>query len=272
MRSRITFRRFLPALLLLSVLSCSHWSTIQPGVRYSHVQRDDIDVHVTRIDLHDRSLSVVVSDEAYRGATVSEVAAQYDAIVAINGDYFAEDQVPVGLSISSCGRWKSAGSARRQWILALSPGRAEILHPESLDAPVAEWIDQAVSGWPVVVSDCRALSSEELPGSDFFTRAPHPRTAVGIDPTGRYLFLVVADGRRDDVPGMTLPELGSFMRDELGVCSALNLDGGGSTEMVLEEMILNQPSDGDERKVGNHLLVIPSSATIPCVDRVDAME
>ena len=46
------------------------------------------------------------------------------------------------------------------------------------------------------------------------------------------------------------------MREKLDVCSALNLDGGGSTEMVVEGEIVNQPSDGNERVVANHLAVV----------------
>jgi len=65
----------------------------------------------------------------------------------------------------------------------------------------------------------------------------------------------VADGRREGVPGLTLPELAALMV-ELGACTAVNLDGGGSTALWLRERIINQPSDGVERKVANHLGVI----------------
>lgn len=262
-------RRLNPAvvvLLLVATAACSHWNRVEPGVQYRHIARGDIDVHVTRVDLLDPSLEIFVPDESARGLTVGEVSERYDAIVAINGDYFDENHMPVGLSIGTCGRWESAGSPRRQWILGLAPGRAEILHPESLESPVPGWIAYAVSGWPALIENCRALRSDQLPGSDSFTRAPHPRTAVGLDRTGRTLFLVVADGRREGVPGMTLPELARFMRDELGVCSALNLDGGGSSEMVVEGEIVNQPSDGAERPVGNHLVVTEGPMIPPCTE------
>ena len=81
-----------------------------------------------------------------------------------------------------------------------------------------------------------------------------PRTAVGITATGGVI-LAVVDGRqaRHSV-GLTLPETAEFMR-ELGAQSALNLDGGGSSTMVIGGEVVNRPSDGRERPVSNALLV-----------------
>jgi exopolysaccharide biosynthesis protein len=100
------------------------------------------------------------------------------------------------------------------------------------------------------------LSAKELPGSDAFSRAPHPRSAAGVSKDGKTLYLVVADGRREGVPGMTLAELAEFMKNELDVCSAINFDGGGSTAMWVGDHVVNKPSDGTERKVSNHLAVV----------------
>lgn len=81
-----------------------------------------------------------------------------------------------------------------------------------------------------------------------------PRTAVGITASGGVI-LAVVDGRQSRLSvGLTLPETADFMR-ELGAQSALNLDGGGSSTMVVEGEIVNRPSDGRERPVSNALLV-----------------
>jgi len=69
------------------------------------------------------------------------------------------------------------------------------------------------------------------------------------------LLLVVADGRREGVPGLTLPELAALLV-EVGACTAVNLDGGGSSALWLRDRIVNRPSDGVERKVANHLAVV----------------
>lgn len=81
-----------------------------------------------------------------------------------------------------------------------------------------------------------------------------PRTAVGITPQGGVI-LLVADGRqpRHSV-GLTLPETADVMQ-ELGATEALNLDGGGSSVMVIDGLVVNRPSDGRERPVSNALLV-----------------
>lgn len=89
-------------------------------------------------------------------------------------------------------------------------------------------------------------SSEEDIASDIaWGRAP--RTAVGVKKDGTVL-IVVADGRSDYSAGMSLEELARFFL-RLGADRAMNFDGGGSSEMVVNGRIMNDPSDGDERPV-----------------------
>jgi Phosphodiester glycosidase len=88
----------------------------------------------------------------------------------------------------------------------------------------------------------------------------HPRTAVGIRADGR-LMLVVVDGRRPGWSvGMTLVELANLMK-YLGAVTAMNMDGGGSSTMVVKGVIKNKPSDGSERAVTNSVLVLPGADT-----------
>jgi exopolysaccharide biosynthesis protein len=54
---------------------------------------------------------------------------------------------------------------------------------------------------------------------------------------------------------MTLSELGNLLL-ELGALQAMNLDGGGSTTMVIRNLVLNLPSDGKERPVGDAIVVV----------------
>jgi exopolysaccharide biosynthesis protein len=86
----------------------------------------------------------------------------------------------------------------------------------------------------------------------------HPRTAIGVTATGKIL-LVVIDGRRARWSrGATLGELRNILRD-LGAVDALNLDGGGSSEMVVDGEIVNRPSDGRERRITNAVLILPGA-------------
>ena len=242
-------------LLLFCVSSgAAGWERVVAGVDYRHLERDGLDAHVVRIDLHVRSLEVVATTTAERGLTVGDFARGRGAVVAINGDYFDTALNPFGLAMGDgTVWWQAAAGVRRQEVLGVGPGRARIF---PRDAPLREpkrWMTGAVAGWPLVVENCSPVTS--LPGSPHFTLAPHPRTAVGLSKDRRGLLFLVADGRRDGVPGLTLPELAALLV-EVGACTALNLDGGGSSALWLRDRIVNRPSDGFERKVANHLGVV----------------
>ncbi len=85
----------------------------------------------------------------------------------------------------------------------------------------------------------------------------NPRTSVGLTADGR-IVLVVVDGRQSGSVGMSLVELAHFMQ-RLGVDSAMNLDGGGSSTMVVKNQVMNSPSDGFERSVTTALVVLPGA-------------
>ena len=250
-------------LLLVAATARADWQRVFPGVDYQRITRGTMDAHVARIDLRNARLRVITSEESDHGLTVSEFAKKKKAIIAVNGDYFDERQMPLGLSAGACGVWtKGQKLERRQGLVGIGRRRAEI---QQNTMTKKRWMSGAVSGWPLLNKGCSPLAT--LPGSDHFTRAPHPRTAVGLSKDGKTMYLVVADGRREGVPGLTLPELAAFM-DELGACVAMNFDGGGSSAMwvdadgdrlrELNGVIVNQVSDGVERKVGNHLAVVAS--------------
>ena len=84
-----------------------------------------------------------------------------------------------------------------------------------------------------------------------------PRTAAGITRDGR-LLLVTVDGRQPGHSvGATIPEMRGMMK-ALGAVDAINLDGGGSTAMVIGDTLVTRPSDSDgERPVGEALLLLP---------------
>jgi exopolysaccharide biosynthesis protein len=255
-------KRILLALALLFALPVfgQSWRRIAPGVDYERRVGDGQDIHIVRIDLRERSLRVVATSEAQHGTAVSDFAKETHALVAINGDYFDEALHPVGMALGACGVWWKGDPKvqRKQGLVAFGRHRAEI---QQRTMTRKRWMRGAVSGWPMLVRDCQPIA--DLPGSDSFTRAPHPRTAVGLSKDGKTLYFVVADGRSESVGGLTLPDLARFMHD-LGACSAMNLDGGGSSTMWLENRIVNRPSDGTERKVGNHLAVVETRDSIGC--------
>ena len=117
----------------------------------------------------------------------------------------------------------------------------------------------AISGRPLVLSDGKVIESIDKPGSPTL----HPRTAVALDKTRRKMLLFVIDGRQPNYSeGVTLKELAEITA-EYGADVALNLDGGGSSTLVIEgpdgePTVLNSPihgriPPGRERPVANHL-------------------
>lgn len=129
-----------------------------------------------------------------------------------------------------------------------------------------EWdgVEQAVGGGPWLVRNGMVFvdGTAEKMNEKTFVQARHPRTAVGVTAEGA-LLLVVVDGRQPFSRGVTLPELADIML-KLGAVNAINLDGGGSSEMSVRGLTVNGPSDGKPRPVANGLFVYadaPNAAT-----------
>ena len=82
-----------------------------------------------------------------------------------------------------------------------------------------------------------------------------PRTAVAYD--NNYIYFVVVDGRQPGVSeGMTMTELGNFCKNTLGATHGINNDGGGSSTMVVNGVVKNNPSDGSPRSVSNGIMMV----------------
>ena len=83
----------------------------------------------------------------------------------------------------------------------------------------------------------------------------HPRTAVGFNADSTRLVFIVVDGRHMTSVGVTLREMKGIF-DALGVVTAVNLDGGGSSCILVNDEVMNHPSDGPVRAVGNGCLFV----------------
>ena len=134
--------------------------------------------------------------------------------------------------------------------------------------------DYMINGGPMLVergailidADRDGLVRHE-PGTDNFffgwVRQRNPRTMAGVDARGRVL-LVAVDGRQaGHSAGLSILEAAQVMR-ALGAVTAMNLDGGGSTTMVVEGQVVNRPSDpSGEREDGDAVLVAPRRTRTP---------
>jgi len=117
-------------------------------------------------------------------------------------------------------------------------------------------VREMIGGHPLLVRAGREVTDAETGVNAAFSRTRHPRSAVGWREDGT-LLLVAVDGRQPGYSeGMTLAELRKLFLD-LGAVEALNLDGGGSTALVVRGAPVNRPSDREgERPVANALLVL----------------
>lgn len=222
-------------------------------------------------------VEVLVSDDpSDRRETVSSFAADTGACVVVNGGYFTMERTPArhagllvvdgvieapatrsavrdevryptaraALGLTPAGfdiAWATSGGGNLLAWAAPPPHRQGT--PAQLDpATSTPWVvEDALGGGPALVSNGRVevTTNEEV---FFGTAIPytHPRTAAGIAADGTLLLLLV-DGRQKESRGVRLEELAAIMVD-LGAEEALNLDGGGSSSLVVHGQLLNNPA------------------------------
>src|SRR6185369_620972 len=101
-------------LLLLAAVARADWTNVAPGIDYQEFADEGSDIHVTRVDLTNDALQVVVTRESERGLKVSEFAKKNKALVAVNGDYFDDKFMPIGLTIGPCGPWEGSKDTKRE--------------------------------------------------------------------------------------------------------------------------------------------------------------
>jgi len=223
-----------------------------------------IEIDVTRCHLGFR---VVRAEEGEGRLLVSEMARRVEpgVVAAINGDFFTPEDRPLGIELSE-GELRNRTSRP---VFAWRPGELPwVGRVESRDGLLAIgpwWISteqpdrdlQVVAGFPALLVGGAPVGDLQMGDRPDFAAQRHPRTAVGFDPSRDRLWWVVVEGRRDGVSeGMTLLELVGLLRS-LGVRDAINLDGGGSSVMVVRREAVSRPSDpiGGERAVVNALVL-----------------
>ncbi len=124
--------------------------------------------------------------------------------------------------------------------------------------------NNGVTPWTALGGNQRILTNGAVTApNDSYTNTLNPHTAIGVSEDLARVFLFVVDGRQSDLSqGMRTDEMAVLMR-QYGAWNAINVDGGGSTTMVMDDTddglqnarVLNSPSDGNERTVANNLVV-----------------
>ena len=207
------------------------------------------DINALVIDLCAPGVSVRATKTNERQRTVGSFGALVGADAAINGDFFTSAYSTDGPAAGDGGVW---GGADHTYVAPVQFGLHRIeLPPHNSTAGIGPWALQVVSGHPTLLANAAAFPGNN---GDPLCTARNPRTSVGFTADKHHLIMAVVDGRSTTRIGMTCDELTALMT-ELGATDPLNLDGGGSSTMWLTGTVLNHPSDGSSRVVGNHLAV-----------------
>lgn len=225
--------------------------------------------------------------------TGSEIAARTAARVVLNGGYFRMGEDPmrhVGLlmvdgeilepAVDSVLRDGERYYLARGTLGFLEDGSPDIAWVSSRDGVLYAWDDpppntaetpitelvldglpvwparHAVAAGPVLVME--GMERVTIDAEVFFgTKIPdlNPRTAAGVTVEGDLIVLVV-DGRQRASRGVSLIELAHIMLG-LGSVEAVNLDGGGSSTLVVDGVLVNRPlGSQSERQVMSALLIL----------------
>ncbi len=229
-------------------------------------------IHVVTVNLAADGVEVLVTpgnpgaELPLKARTTSQFLAEFDLQIAINGDGFTPwydnsilnyyphsgDPVDVIGYAASQGKAYSNPTDNEPTVYISNKKRA------SLYKPIGK-MQSAISGNYLLLDKGKIRPG---PGGDV-----QPRTALGIGKNDKKLILVVVDGRQPGYSqGATLSELAQILKD-YGAYHAINLDGGGSSTLVVEGVmsrprVLNSPVNhrlpGLQRAVGNHLGIYAS--------------
>ena len=263
-------------LLVIGSTTFAAEATPFPGVRYIHrhvFEPREIDMHIVLIDLNQPGIKIVTTgpNGDRPGETDLETTRAFvkrsQAQIGINSGFFGrttKDQglggadlsslaVSDGVNISDWGTWiKDAINFGADNTVTF------VIRPK--DDTTGYMTTPKINLYNAMAGNVRLLrDGVVLPGKG--GDATYPQTAIGHTADHR-LILFVSDGRQPDFSaGMTYEEVAVVLK-EFGAVNAIAFDGGGSATMVMtdgkngEPKVLNRPSDGKERAVGNSLGVI----------------
>lgn len=207
----------------------------------------DSDVYVSDIQLSSPEyLKTAMADNTF-GKNITEktsVTAQaVGAILAINGDYYGVQES--GYVLRDGVLYRDTAVSGKQDLVIFSDGSFRIIQEDLVTAQslLEAGARQILSFGPVLLENGTvAVTENQEVGKAMVS---NPRTAIGIIGEDHYVF-VVSDGRTSESQGLSLYQLASFL-EELGVRTAYNLDGGGSSTLYFNGQVINNPTTNGKK-------------------------
>jgi hypothetical protein len=190
----------------------------------------------------------------------SVIAANNNALFAINGDYygFRSD----GVTIRNGTLYRDEPARTGLALYANGTMRSYDETKQTAASLLADGVTQTYSFGPALVVDGKAAADLDQVKIDtnFGNRSiqgANPRTGIGMIAPNHYLFVVV-DGRKEGYSaGMTLEQFAQLF-EELGAAEAYNLDGGGSSTMYFQGRVVNNPLGKETERGVSDILYIPA--------------
>ena len=205
-------------------------------------RENDTDIHMADVKVSSSEyLKTAFAQSSYgRNVTekTSDIAESVNAILAINGDYYGAQES--GYVIRNGVIYRETAKSGNEDLVIYGDGSFEIIDEDDITAEelLEKGAQNVLAFGPALVEDGSvSVTEDEEVGK---AMASNPRTAIGIIDENHYVF-VGADGRTSDNEGLSLYELAEFM-ESLGVQTAYNLDGGGSSTMYFNGQIINKPT------------------------------
>ena len=229
---------------LVPVITSNSYTDSNISVEISGYSVEDTEVYAAEVSLASPEYLKTALAQGLYGKNVTEetsqIAEDNDAILAVNGDYYGTREK--GYVIRNGQLYRDTAVSGQEDLVIYEDGSFGIISEDEVTADelLADGVVNNLSFGPVLVENGKvAVGTDEEVAK---AMGSNPRTAIGIKADGTYLF-VVADGRTDESEGLSLYELADFMK-ELGAVTAYNLDGGGSSTMVFNGVVINNPTGG----------------------------
>lgn len=268
-------------------------NNLQP--HYQLIEKNGHQIHLLEIDPKRYKIIVATHQNGLVRDTVFSLVTHYGALAGINGGFFKIDnsQVSPAGVLKIKGQWIGLASYPRAAIgwnddnnqILVDRILTKVSHPKSkrvvnvfpqvdrsnFSKKRWEQFENIVGGTPLLIKNGKVFDKHaiEKTGKSFLDER-HARTAVCIKNNHNWIFLVASHTKEPNRPyaeiveGLTIPELTQFLK-QLGCRDAINLDGGGSSTLVMNDKVMNkQAGDMDDithfyhqRPVLDAILIFP---------------
>ncbi|EGL86245.1 conserved domain protein [Streptococcus infantis SK1076] len=178
-------------------------------------------------------------------AKTSETAADNNAILAVNGDYYGANSTGYVIRNGVVYRDTVRENSNNGDLAIYKDGSFKIIYEDQISADqlVKDGVVNLLAFGPALVENSEiAVGTNEEVGQ---AMASNPRTAIGIIDENHYI-IVVSDGRTSESKGLSLYQMAEVMKS-YGVKTAYNLDGGGSSTLYFNGQVINKPTTGENK-------------------------